>query len=322
MNNRALAVSDHWSAEQQSMIDDIVEGLSQPQKSLPSKYFYDEAGSRLFDEITELPEYYPTRTEATIMTSNAASIASALGEGVLLVEYGSGSSVKTRVLLDNLSNMAAYVPVDISGDYLLNVAADLRTSYPEINVLPVVADFTQPFDLPDRSSSESRIITYFPGSTIGNFTRDDARRILKQMTAVAGPGGGVLIGVDLLKGRQTLRAAYNDSAGVTAQFNLNMLRRFNCEIGTDFQLNRFRHEAIFNEEESRIEMHLYSLDGQSVCVDDQLFRFEPGESILTEYSHKYAPDSFARLAGEAGLKTRQVWTDANSLFSVQYLEPA
>lgn len=304
------------------MLEDAVSGLSSTPKTLPSKYFYDEEGSRIFDEITELPEYYPTRTEAEIMTESGQEIADALGEKVLLIEYGSGSSIKTRILLDRLCNMSAYVPVDISGDYLQQTAAKLRSDYPHIRISPVVADFTQPFPLPSSAEPAGRPVTYFPGSTIGNFTKGEATRILKQMASVCGLTGGVLIGVDLLKSRDVLLSAYNDSQGVTARFNLNLLHRLNRELGADFAVDQFRHEAVFNEEESRIEMHLISTKSQVVCINDTLIRFDQDETILTEYSHKYTLDSFAALAAAAGLETRCVWTDSDSLFSVQYLVPS
>jgi dimethylhistidine N-methyltransferase len=305
--------------DQKLMLSDVLAGLSQPQKSLPSKYFYDEEGSRIFDEITRLPEYYPTRTEAEIMRRHGDEIVTALGEGVLLIEYGSGSSSKTRILLSRLRNMAGYVPVDISGDYLLSVAAELRRDFPAVPVLPVSADFTQPFLLSDISTDVRHRVVYFPGSTIGNFTRPDAVRILRQMAESCGSGGGVLIGVDLLKPLDVLLPAYNDSQGVTARFNLNLLRRINRELGADFDLRQFDHRAIFNEAESRIEMFLVARSRTSACVHGNKFEFRPGESILTEYSHKYSAESFDQMADEAGLDIACVWTDVAGLFSVRYL---
>lgn len=322
MNQPLFTETHTLTPEQQAMLQDSLDGLSTEPKKLPSKYFYDEEGSCIFDEITELPEYYPTRTEAQIMTTHGQEMADALGENVLLVEYGSGSSIKTRILLDRLSNMAGYVPVDISGDYLFQVAAELRSDYPHVDVLPVVADFTQPFGLPRKPEVGERVVTYFPGSTIGNFTRNDAQRILSQMTDLCGSDGGVLIGVDLLKERDVLRDAYNDSQGVTARFNLNLLQRLNSELGADFAVDQFRHEAVFNEEESRIEMHLFSERSQVVCLDGVRIRFDEGESILTEYSHKYTMEAFNDLAASVGLENKRVWTDPKSLFSVQYLTAA
>jgi dimethylhistidine N-methyltransferase len=311
--------ADPLSEDQQVMLADVLSGLGNPQKSLPSKYFYDEEGSRIFDEITELPEYYPTRTEAEIMRNHSDEIAKALGEGVLLIEYGSGSSIKTRILLDHMKKMAGYVPVDISGDYLFQVAAELQADFPNVPVLPVAADFTQPFGLPEAPTPEQRKIVYFPGSTIGNFTQPDAQRILHQMAESCDDGGGVLIGVDLLKPLDVLLAAYNDSQGVTARFNLNLLHRLNNELGADFNISQFRHEAIFNEAESRIEMHLFARHRMVVCIDGVRFNFEENESILTEYSHKYTADAFDAMAREAGLDISNVWTDPQERFSVRYL---
>ena len=319
MHQPATFRTEPLSPDQRAMLADTLFGLGSAQKTLPSKYFYDEEGSRIFDEITELPEYYPTRTEAEIMALHGREIADALGDGVMLVEYGSGSSIKTRILLDQMQHIAGYVPVDISGDYLHQVSGELQDDYPEIPVLPVVADFTRPFVLPVPPTPVERTIVYFPGSTIGNFTHIDALRILTQMAELSGKQGGVLIGVDLLKPPELLIAAYNDAQQVTARFNLNLLKRLNRELGADFVISQFRHEAIFNEEESRIEMHLFARCKQVVCIDGVRFSFEAGESILTEYSHKYTRDSFGNMAQRAGLDTANIWTDPNGLFSVQYL---
>ena len=318
----ALSHEEPFTDSQKAMLEDAIVGLSKEQKQIPSKYFYDEEGSRIFDEITELPEYYPTRTEAEIMQQSAGEMASSLGSGVLLVEYGSGSSVKTRALLDCMPDLAGYVPVDISGDYLEQVASQLQTDYPYIEVKHMVADFTEPFQLPPLKDAHQRIIAYFPGSTIGNFDRADAARILSQMASLAGENGGVLIGVDLLKPIPVLLDAYNDSQGVTARFNMNLLHRLNNELGADFNTEQFRHRSIFNSAESRIEMHLLSQRPQSVCLEGVRFHFQEGESILTEYSHKYSLEDFAELAATAGLEPEQIWTDDNALFSVQYLVPA
>lgn len=307
------------SGDQIEMLHDAVAGLTAERKTLSSKYFYDEEGSRLFDEITELDEYYPTRTEAKIMRKHGPEMAAALGECVMMIEYGSGSSIKTRILLDHMSNMAAYVPVDISGDYLLQIADQLQADYPHIPVLPVAADFTKPFTVPESARTVERKVVYFPGSTIGNFTQDQAVEILKNMASLCGEGGGALIGVDLLKPVETLYAAYNDSRGVTAQFNLNVLKRLNSEVGANFELDAFKHEATFNEELSRIEMNLFSTRKQNVRLNGSVVSFEEGEGILTEYSHKYTQQSFAELAAQAGFKIERVWTDEDNLFSVQYL---
>ena len=308
------------SAAQRQMFVDVVAGLSSSPKTLSSKYFYDEAGSRLFDEITGLNEYYLTRTETAIMERHVAAMTAALGPDVLLVEFGSGSSVKTRILLDHMERPAGYVPIDISGEYLNTVAATLRRQHPEVPILPLVADFTAPLTLPTPPRPPARRVVYFPGSTIGNFPVLEAARLLRRMRSLAGPGGAVLIGFDLVKPLDRLHAAYNDAAGVTARFNLNLLARINGELGADFDLEAFRHHAPFNEEASRIEMHLVSRTHQAAHVGDHAFVFEAGESILTEFSHKYTPDAFGELALSAGLRATRSWTDADGLFCVQLLE--
>lgn len=301
------------------MLADVLSGLNRTQKAIPPKYFYDQQGSRIFDAITELPEYYPTRTEAQIMACDGQEIARTLGEHVVLVEFGSGSSTKTRILLDELQEPVAYVPVDISGEHLQQVARQLQADYPDLAVLPVAADFTQPFELPYSPKNDERCVVYFPGSTIGNFTPTQAIRLLRQMAACCGHGGGVLIGVDLVKPVPLLIAAYNDAQQVTARFNLNLLHRLNRELGADFDVAQFRHEAIFDEAESRIEMHLIACSTMDVRIGSAHFHFDDGESILTEYSHKYTEQSFASLAAQAGLQIMKVWTDPAQLFSVQYL---
>ncbi|MCZ6539513.1 MAG: L-histidine N(alpha)-methyltransferase, partial [Chloroflexi bacterium] len=295
-----LATSPGAVGALETMLDDVVAGLSQPQKTLPSKYFYDERGSKLFDDICELDEYYVTRTESALMAENVGEIASALGPEVLLIEYGSGSSSKTRLLLENLDRPVGYVPIDISGDYLSRVSLALQVDYPKIEIMPVAADFTGTFEVPSPGKSELRRIVYFPGSTIGNFQRPEAQGLLAGMADRAGVGGGVLIGVDLDKDREVLHAAYNDSAGVTAQFNLNVLTRINRELGASFDVRNFRHRAIFNEDDSCIEMHLVSTRDQTVNVCKYTFEFRANETILTEYSHKYTLGSFEKMAADAG----------------------
>ena len=316
------ATTPETEAALHTMLRDVVEGLSQNRKTLPSKYFYDERGSKLFDDICELDEYYVTRTESTLMKQQVGDIAAAVGSNALLVEYGSGSSLKTRLLLRNLIAPAGYVPIDISGDYLSQVGHSLQAEFPNIEVMPVVADFTKSFEVPSPTSKESRRVIYFPGSTIGNFRREDAMALLVGMAENAGADGGVLIGVDLDKDRDVLRAAYNDSQGVTAEFNLNVLKRINDELGGTFDLSKFKHEAVFNDGRSCIEMHLISTKRQTVNVCKYSFEFEENESVLTEYSHKYTIDAFGEMANEAGLNVKNVWTDANNMFAVMYLERA
>lgn len=301
-------------------IDEVIEGLSAPDKTLPCKLFYDERGSGLFDQICELDEYYLTRTENALMADHAAEMAEAIGPGCLLIEYGAGSSTKIRALLDHLRDPAAFVPIDISGEHLVRAADDLKASYPGVEINPVVADFTVPFDVPAPMIKPSRSVVYFPGSTIGNFAPGDASNLLHGMAERVGPGGGLLIGVDLVKDPEILRNAYNDRAGVTAAFNLNLLVRLNREAGADFNLSCFTHRAKYNAEKNRIEMRLYSERRQSAEIAGHRFDFEIGESILTEYSHKYTVESFGKIAEEAGFRQRRVWMDEDELFSVQYLE--
>ena len=298
---------------------ELLDGLRQPEMMISPKYFYDERGSQLFDEITRLPEYYPTETELGIMQDNIGEIASLVGKQASLIEFGSGSSLKTRILLQHLDELAAYVPVDISEDHLLQSAQQIREEFPHLDVLPVVADFTQPFRLPSPKVMPVRNVVYFPGSTIGNFTNDAAQELLAVMHGEAGAGGALLIGVDLQKDPAIIEAAYNDSAGVTAEFNRNMLRHLNREFGADFDLDAFSHSAEYNEEEGRVEIRLVSEQDQEFTLGDESFSIGKNEAILTEYSHKYTLDGFAAMAETAGFRVARVWTDADRLFSVQYL---
>jgi L-histidine N-alpha-methyltransferase len=288
-------------------------------KNAAQQTVYDERGSQLFEEITRLPEYYPTETELGIMRDNIGEIAELVGKQASLIEYGSGSSLKTRVLLEHLDELAAYVPVDISEDHLLESASQIRREFPGLDVLPVVADFTQPFQLPSPKVMPVRNIVYFPGSTIGNFTHDAAHELLRVMHEEAGAGGALLIGVDLQKDPAIIERAYNDSAGVTAEFNRNMLRHLNREFGADFDLEAFAHSARYNEEEGRIEIRLVSEQDQEFTLGDVSFSIDRDEAILTEYSHKYTPEGFAAMAEAAGFSVERVWMDAGRLFSVQYL---
>ena len=303
----------------QRFLDDVLAGLRRRPKRLPSKYFYDRTGSELFDRICELDEYYLTRTELAIMRAHAPEMAAALGRGCVLVEYGSGSSRKTRVLLDHLARPAAYVPVDISREHLDASARKLARNYPQVPVHPVCADFTAPFDLPPLPAGRGRVAVYFPGSTVGNFDPQETIDLLAGIAELVGPDGGLLIGVDLRKSVAILEAAYDDRQGVTAAFNLNLLARVNRELGADFELDRFRHRAFFNADESRVEMHLVATEEHEVHVGGELVEFRRGESIHTENSYKYTLDHFAALAGEAGFDVERVWTDDRRLFSVQYL---
>jgi len=297
---------------------EIVEGLRRPEKSISPKYFYDERGSQLFDAITHLPEYYPTETELGIMRDNMAELAELVGPQASLIEYGSGSSRKTRTLLDSLDRLAVYVPVDISADHLLESADTIRSEFPGLEVLPVVADFTRPFALPSPSIMPLRNIIYFPGSTIGNFTPQAAQELLEVMYGEAGEGGALLIGVDLQKDAGVIERAYNDSAGITAEFNLNMLIHLNREFGFDFDLDTYSHSARYDTVEGRVEIRLTSSKDQTITTGDEEISIAAGEAILTEYSHKYTLDSFATMAHQAGFRVKKVWVDSERLFSVQY----
>jgi len=303
------------------VLDDLAEihaGLSQLQKSISPKYFYDDAGSKLFDAICELPEYYPTNTELGIMHDNIGELAELVGPQASLIEFGSGSSLKTRVLLECLRELAVYVPVDISEEHLLQTAESIRADFPAVEVLPVVADFMRPFQLPSPRVMPLRNIIYFPGSTIGNFSNEAALELMQVMHHEAGEDGALLIGVDLQKDVAILERAYNDSKGITAAFNLNVLKRLNRDFDGTFNLDQFAHRAIYNEEAGRIEMYLDSLVDQSAAVGGKEFRFVAGESILTEHSHKYTLEGFAGMALEAGFRVERVWMDARGLFSLQY----
>ncbi len=302
--------------------EEILAGLEAPQKRISPKYFYDERGSELFDEICALPEYYPTRTELKIMDAHLTEIAGLVGPRAAVIEFGAGSNVKVRQLLDALDAPAAYVPVEISADYLVKQAEDLARDYPNVHIQPVFADFTQPFELPRHPIEPERNLVFFPGSTIGNFTRNEAEDLLRVMRAEAKPDGALLIGVDLKKDPAIIRAAYNDARGITAEFNLNVLRRLNRELGADFRLDRFRHEAVYDEAAGRVEMRLVSLEDQIAAVAGHALRFAEGEFIITEYSHKYSLEGFRALARRAGFVPERAWTDERSLFSVHYMRAA
>lgn len=299
----------------------VLEAMRKHPRQLSSMWFYDELGSFLFDSICELPEYYLTRTELQIMRTHAAEMAHHIGPDAALIELGSGTSTKTRQLLDHLEAPAAYVPVDIARDHLLEAASAIARDYSMLRVIPVCADFLQPFDLPAHVMSARKRVVYFPGSTLGNFENAQAHDLLVRMRQIIGAGGAVLIGIDLKKDPRILERAYNDRAGVTAEFNVNALRHMNRELGTDFDLDAFEHLAVWVEEQSRIEMHLVSKREQVVHVGDESVRIARGEHLCTEYCHKYTLESFANLAAGAGLAVTRVWMDPMKQFSVQLLEP-
>jgi len=296
---------------------EVLEGLAKTAKQLPPKYFYDQRGSQLFDAITALPEYYPTRTELGILEDKGRAIADFLGDDCVLIELGSGSSQKIRVLLDAL-RPAVYVPVDISRDHLLDSAEALARDYPDLEVRAACSDYSSDFELPDLPKTLARV-AFFPGSSIGNFEPWDAGALLKRIGRHLGRNGKLLIGVDLKKSGDILHAAYNDAQQVTAAFNLNLLRRINRELDADFQLEQFAHRAFFNESAGRIEMHLLSKVRQSVTIAGRSIEFADGESVHTESSYKYSVEAFQALAVDSGYAAEQVWVDDRRLFSVHCL---
>jgi dimethylhistidine N-methyltransferase len=298
---------------------EVLAGLRKPRKELCCKFLYDEQGSLIFDQICELEEYYPTRTEIAIMRAYRHEMAKIVGPSCLLIEYGSGSSRKSHLLLGALQAPAAYIPIDISKAQLLAAAMACVTAYPYLEVIPVCADYTDDFTLPSPLAGAAQRVVYYPGSTIGNFHPWEAQRFLRRIAAVCGAEGGLLIGVDLKKDPERLHHAYNDRNGITAAFNLNLLARVNRELDADFQLDQYRHYAFYNPYQGRIEMHLVSLKDQFVHLGDDRFFFPVGETIWTESSYKYTLDEFAQLAGVAGFDVQHVWMDSAGLFSVQYL---
>jgi L-histidine Nalpha-methyltransferase len=309
----------HEAAASDSFADHVINGLGDDPKWLSAKYFYDAAGSELFEQITRLPEYYPTRTELSILERHAGAMAAYIPLAAALVEFGTGSTKKARILMNAAPQIAAYVPVDISAEFLAQEAAAVRRDVPNVAVLPVAADFTRDFDLPMQIRSRPRV-GFFPGSTIGNFEPEDAAEFLRQTARILGSGATMIVGVDLVKGEKVLNAAYDDAAGVTAEFNLNVLTRMNRELGGDFDLAGFRHRAFYNAADHRIEMHLESLKAQTVTVAGRTFAFCAGETIHTENSYKYTVESFRTLAQRAGWRPVAVWTDPNDYFSIHALK--
>jgi dimethylhistidine N-methyltransferase len=305
------------------LLDDVLAGLAGPHKTLPPKYFYDERGARLFEQICELEEYYPTRTETGILLQHVGEIADVLGTGFRLVEFGSGSGIKTQILLENLRELKSYIPVDISREQLVHYALTVAERFPALEVVPVCADYTAEWKLPDPVGPLPRTVAFFPGSTIGNFEPAEAEAFLKRVGRLCGPDGGLLIGVDLKKNPGVIERAYNDTAGVTAAFNLNLLERINRECGADFDLEAFEHSAPYDEEYGRIEMRLGSRHAQTVRIGEDASggplleaHFAPGEYILTEYSHKYAPAEFDALAARSGWRIEEMWTDEREWFGI------
>jgi len=308
----------HPTAE--DLLEEVLRGLSCRPRSLSPKFFYDRRGSRLFEAITRLPEYYPTRTEIGILREQGDAIAAHLGHDSVLIELGSGSPQKIRVLLDSL-RPAVYMPVDISSEHLRDSASHIARDYPNLQVEAVCADYSAGLHLPDIPQEAARAV-FYPGSSIGNFEPAAAVKLLRDVGHGLGPGGAMLVGVDLKKDKQQLEDAYNDSQQITADFNLNLLTRINREADADFDTDRFDHRAFYNEAEGRVEMHLVSTCSQQVRVDGRHFRFEAGETIHTENSYKYSVEEFHELGAEAGYRAEQVWTDPDELFSVHCLRVA
>jgi L-histidine Nalpha-methyltransferase len=303
---------------EESFRDAVVNGLARPRKAVPCKFFYDERGSALFEEICLLPEYYPTRTEVAILEENADEIAAQMGVYSRIIEFGSGASHKARILLQALDRPAVYVPVDISREHLRDAAASLAEDFPELPVTAVCADYTGPFALPPLPGPAGKRVGFFPGSTIGNFEPDAASRFLANCARILGPGGEMLIGVDLKKDTRILEAAYNDRAGVTAAFNLNLFERINRELDGDLDLDQFEHVAFYNDANGRVEIYIRSLASQHATIAGRRFGFAAGELVHTEYSYKYGVDEFRALAARAGFRPVDTWTDPAELFSVHY----
>ena len=297
----------------------VSKGLSRKKKSIPCKFFYDEYGSQLFNRICELEEYYPTRTEIAVLEEHLGEISELIGRSAHLVELGSGASVKIRILLNALTDLAQYTAVDISRDHLIESACALAWDFPNLDVAAVCADYTKEFHVEDpKRKKASRNVAFFPGSTIGNFTPNEARKFLLKLAKSLGKGSGLLIGVDLKKDASIVSAAYNDAVGITSDFNLNLLTRINRELNGNFELNAFRHEASYTKRTGRVRMELVSLKKQTVMVENQEFDFLKGETIHTENSYKYSISDFRNLCSTAGYTPVACWTDSNSLFSVHY----
>jgi L-histidine Nalpha-methyltransferase len=317
MKNGALFAFHDLAPGEESFRDAVLAGLARAPKRIPCKFFYDARGSALFEEICRLPEYYLTRTETEILEENSADIAAQMGPQCRLIEFGSGASQKVRILLQALDRPAAYIPVDISRDHLRDAATGLAEDFPTIPVIAVCADYTRPFKLPPLPGTGKRV-GFFPGSTIGNFEPEAAVAFLANYAQILGPGGEMLIGVDLKKETDILDAAYNDRAGVTAAFNLNLLERVNRELDSNLDIDQFEHAAFYNSAEGRVEIYIRSLADQVAMVAGTRLRFRKDELIHTEYSYKYAVEEFRKLAARAGFRPVDTWTDPAELFSVHY----
>jgi L-histidine Nalpha-methyltransferase len=310
-----LATADYRLSQPELFRQDVIAGLSARRKTLSSRWLYDERGSELFEQITRLEEYYPTRVETGILRSNAAEMAAFIGKGASLIEYGAGAGIKTEIVIAALEAPRLYVPVDISGDFLDQAVISLRHRFPKIGIWPVVADFTEDFEIPAGIPLKGRS-AFFPGSTIGNLDYAETVSFLRRVQRQVGSRGTAVIGADLTKDIKILLAAYDDRQGVTAAFNLNLLARINRELEGDFRLDRFAHEARWNSVNSAVEMHLVSLEAQTAVVDGQRFDFSAGESIHTETSRKYTVQTFSAIVESAGWYIEEMWTDRRQSFGV------
>lgn len=321
MQTSNVELFDFTVAQYDAFMRDVTDGLSRPQKKISPKYLYDHRGSKLFDEICALDEYYLTRVEIATLNRYADEIATMLGSQCLVFEFGIGSSVKSRILLNAMKSPHAYVPIDISKAALMQSAWELGRDFPKLKISALCADFTTPLALPDRlCAGASRRVGFFPGSTIGNFDLDEALLLLKHIGSLLRQGGRLIIGVDLLKSKNILEPAYNDSKGVTAAFNLNLLERINEELNANFKVSAFRHQAHLNSKKSRIEMHLQSIIDQQVDLAGQSFFFRAGETIHTENSYKYSHESFSDMAESSGYSVMRAWTDPGQLIALYCLE--
>ncbi len=299
---------------------ELLDGLNKTPKRISSKYFYDKRGSELFDKICELDEYYLTRTEWSILSENISSITECFRDNSLLVEFGSGSSTKTRLLLENIKQLGGYVPIDISEQHLDETVIKLNQEFSGLEIRPLAADYTKPLQLPEIHGEAEQRVIFFPGSTLGNFTKSESRNFLKIIRSEIKKGDGFILGIDLVKDTKVLLDAYNDSMNVTAEFNLNILQSINDQFGSDFVLENFEHKAVYNEIENRIEMYLISLVDQNVSIGEDLFYIQKNEKLLTEYSHKYTIEAIEKLC-ENLFTISKVWTDPKNYFAELYLLP-
>lgn len=320
MTNLSINRQENVNCDDQ-FLSDILFGLGQTQKSLPCKYFYDERGSVLFDEICKTEDYYHTRTELSILDEALPEVARLVGPDADILEFGSGAGIKIQKLIEALQAPRSYCPIDISEEILVSSSAKLKAMYPSLEVFPIVADYLSPIELPAAftANSTGRKLVFFPGSTISNFDQPDAIQFLRHIRSLLSPGDALLIGVDLIKPETRLISAYDDREGITAAFNLNLLERIRNTYATDLNPGGFKHEVRYNSEKHRIEMHLSSRCDQVVNIEGERFEFVTGETIHTENSYKYSVEGFSLIASNLGFAPNRVFTDSDNLFSVHYL---